>query len=307
MTKKIQLLFGLLAFAAVISVFSWFDYFNKGLAASFNLDSWTSKLSLKTDTDPDKDGLSNIDESYWNTDFQNPDTDGDGFLDGEEVVSGHDPSKAGPDDSLRDLNLTQKLSELTSAGLVEGSLKMDSSNLDKSLANLVDYTTDNATFSINGIVSENRLKIVDATRESQDKYLSDTYGIIKRFLVAYGDQLSNSSQYLDIIGVYGFAEPNVAFYFSGQEKVFTKIFDDAIKINVPKNWRDDHLRLVGEIKIAAESNRAISLGKNDPVKAAVAFEYFFGVIDRIPEWSWGYINKNRSENINNPLIESLSK
>ena len=99
----------------------------------------------------------------------------------------------------------------------------------------------------------------------------------------------------------------MAFYFSGQEKVFTKIFDDAIKINVPKNWRDDHLRLVGEIKIAAESNRAISLGKNDPVKAAVAFEYFFGVIDRIPEWSWGYINKNRSENINNPLIESLSK
>src|SRR3990167_9423282 len=200
MPKNIKIFFAILVLGAILSVFSLTDYFHQGKAFSFNFKNMLGNLSFKTDIDPDNDGLSNIDESYWNTDFQNPDTDGDGFLDGEEVVSGHDPSKAGPDDSLRDLNLTQKLSELTSAGLVEGSLKMDSSNLDKSLANLVDYTTDNATFSINGIVSENRLKIVDATRESQDKYLSDTYGIIKRFLVAYGDQLSNSSQYLDIIG-----------------------------------------------------------------------------------------------------------
>lgn len=305
--KKIQIVFGLLALGAVVSVFSWFDYFNKGLAASFNLSGWGSKLSFATDTDPDKDGLSNIDESYWNTDFQNPDTDGDGFLDGEEVASGHDPTKPGPDDSLKDMNLTQKLSELTSAGLYEGSLKLDNSNFDKSLASLVDYTTDNISFSINGIVSPAILKIINSSKENQNQYLSEVYGIIDNFLVSYGNELAALNKNLDIIGVYGFADASVINFFSYQEKFFMDIFDKAARIDVPENWKEEHLRLLGEIKIASESNRAIASGKDDPVKAAAAFEYLFGVLDRIPDWSWLYINKNRGENINNSLIESLSK
>src|SRR3989338_7250057 len=133
MTNKIKIFFGILTLFTAVSIFSWVDYFNQGLASSFNIKDWANGFSLKTDNDPDKDGLNNLDESYWNTDFQNPDTDGDGFLDGEEVASGHDPTKPGPDDSLKDINLTQKLSELTSAGLVEGSLKLSSPELEKSL------------------------------------------------------------------------------------------------------------------------------------------------------------------------------
>lgn len=306
MTNKIHIIFGLLALGAVVSVFSWFDYFNKGLAASFNLSGWESKLSFATDTDPDKDGLNNIDESFWNTDFQNPDTDGDGFLDGEEVASGHDPTKPGPDDSLKDMNLTQKLSELTSAGLYEGSLKLSGSDLDKSLANLVDYTTDNTALSINGVVSPSILKLVGATKNNQDQYLSETYEIIKQFLISYGYELRNLKQNLDTIGANGF-EPIVVSFFSNQEKIFTNIFNEASQINVPENWQNEHLELLGEIKITAESNRVISLGKDDPIKATVAFEQFFGVLDRIPDWTQTYIDKNRAEAVNNQHIESLSK
>ena len=64
------------------------------------------------DQDADKDGLTNREESTWNTDFENPDSDGDGFLDGEEVASGHDPLKPGPDDALllgSDVNVTDKV------------------------------------------------------------------------------------------------------------------------------------------------------------------------------------------------------
>ena len=50
--------------------------------------------------DDDGDGLPNSDEALWGTDINNLDTDGDGFLDGEEVAANHNPTIAGPDDQL---------------------------------------------------------------------------------------------------------------------------------------------------------------------------------------------------------------
>ncbi len=52
---------------------------------------------LKT-MDSDRDGLSDYDEIYiYHTDPYNPDTDGDGYTDGDEVKNGFDPNKAGGD------------------------------------------------------------------------------------------------------------------------------------------------------------------------------------------------------------------
>ena len=50
--------------------------------------------------DDNGDGLSNSDESLWGTDRKNPDTDGDGFLDGEEVANNHNPTIPAPNDIL---------------------------------------------------------------------------------------------------------------------------------------------------------------------------------------------------------------
>src|SRR3990167_1633294 len=131
MTNKIKLFVGFLGLIALVSVFSFFNSF--GNSSSTFLKPLTGSVLEAVDQDADKDGLANREESYWNTDFQNPDTDGDGFLDGEEVASGHDPLIPGSDDFLpTDANLTKKLSSLTLAGLYEGSLKSDSPNYDKS-------------------------------------------------------------------------------------------------------------------------------------------------------------------------------
>lgn len=48
--------------------------------------------------DPDKDGLNNNDEQRYGTSPTNPDSDGDGFLDGDEVAKGFNPLKAAPAD-----------------------------------------------------------------------------------------------------------------------------------------------------------------------------------------------------------------
>ena len=307
MPKNIKIFFAILVLGAILSVFSLTDYFHQGKAFSFNFKNMLGNLSFKTDIDPDNDGLDNIDESYWNTDFQNPDTDGDSFLDGEEVASGHDPTKAGPNDLLRDTNLTDKLAELTASGLYEGSLKPGSLNYEKSLTDLSQYAADNAAVAINKAVSPSVLKLVDSTHENQNKYLSQVYEVMKDFLVAYGNELGHLKDNLDIIGASGFKDKRVIDYSMKDQKIFTEIYNRSTGIQVPKNWQNEHLNLLGEMKIAIESNRAILAGENDPVKAAMAFDYLAQILERIPSWTNRYIEKNRTENVNNVLIEDLSR
>ncbi|MCC6290676.1 hypothetical protein IT398_01230 [Candidatus Nomurabacteria bacterium] len=51
-------------------------------------------------SDADNDGLTGWEERLWQTDPNNPDTDGDGTKDGEEVVQNRNPRLAGPNDPL---------------------------------------------------------------------------------------------------------------------------------------------------------------------------------------------------------------
>ncbi|MFH0856868.1 MAG: sulfatase-like hydrolase/transferase [bacterium] len=48
-------------------------------------------LNFEQETDSDKDGLSDLREKTLGTDRLNPDTDGDGFIDGVEVINGFNP------------------------------------------------------------------------------------------------------------------------------------------------------------------------------------------------------------------------
>ncbi len=50
--------------------------------------------------DTDRDGLKDFEETLWKTDPANPDTDGDGSTDGEEVQNDRNPLKKGPNDRL---------------------------------------------------------------------------------------------------------------------------------------------------------------------------------------------------------------
>ncbi|MBI2057810.1 MAG: hypothetical protein HYT63_02405, partial [Candidatus Yanofskybacteria bacterium] len=50
-----------------------------------------TKVDYEDSDDFDHDGLKNAEEAVWGSDPYNPDTDGDGYLDGEEVFSDHNP------------------------------------------------------------------------------------------------------------------------------------------------------------------------------------------------------------------------
>ncbi len=68
-----------------------------GNSAHVSLSS-TAKLpvtQVEVTNDPDNDGLDNLLERFYGTDMNNPDTDGDGVTDGEEVRSGRNPRGKG--------------------------------------------------------------------------------------------------------------------------------------------------------------------------------------------------------------------
>jgi len=74
------------------------QFFTVIMSSSAELNSEIIPEAVATSTlafDSDNDGLSDQDEKNYMTDLNNPDTDGDGFLDGAEVKSGYNPNGPG--------------------------------------------------------------------------------------------------------------------------------------------------------------------------------------------------------------------
>ena len=116
MTTQIKFFLVVLILAASFVVFRIFFLFSNRLDTAVAVND-PVKVEYDESNDYDHDGLSNTDEAYWNTDPFKADTDGDGFLDGEEVLSKHDPMDSGPEDSFEEKskiftsNLTESLLE----------------------------------------------------------------------------------------------------------------------------------------------------------------------------------------------------
>lgn len=137
MSGRIKILLAVLAVGASLSF--WYALSFSSSDAPYNAQTATIAQQAASAMDTDGDGLSDYEETYWNTDFKNPDTDGDGFKDGEEVLSGHSPTKKGPDDFLNNkANLTEKASSLLLGGLVTGDLDPTSPNYEAAITALID-------------------------------------------------------------------------------------------------------------------------------------------------------------------------
>ena len=278
---------------ALIAVFLVYSGF-KNLQVGLNLMPNQANINapLESDADWDDDGLPNREESFWNTDPNNPDTDGDGYLDGEEVASGHDPLITGPDDLLpTDDNLTIKMSQLTLAGLVEGSLRSGSSNYEQSLNDLADVIADDAINSLQIDLAKIDLVLIASDKFSQQTYIEELSPVFEELLTVFVKQMSELENNLNNIGAYGMAHGGVAKSFIGASSRYDEIFENLIKINVPKNWEDKHLGIVKLVGELSRASKAVVSGENDPIKAVVGLNKIVQLWMSLPTITEAYSKK----------------
>ena len=107
-SKKINIVVAILILLIGISIGGYWVLKSKTSQADFLKQMAQEIEDQKIIDDLDHDGLAGWEENLHKTDPNNPDTDGDGYLDGEEVAAGYDPTKKAPNDKLtNDTQTTQ--------------------------------------------------------------------------------------------------------------------------------------------------------------------------------------------------------
>lgn len=289
MPRKIKILIFALALIALVSVLSFSKAFKK-IPSYISAGVISSDLSFKANNDPDHDGLNNREESYWNTDPNNPDSDGDKFLDGEEVASGHHPLKPGPDDLLVNNNVTKKISELAIGGLVDGSLKPSNPNYSRSVNLVVDEILYQS--QINSSLTLPPLNTVENSPENIKKYGSE----VLPFLEAIS--IRDLDKFFDLLETMGdFDLSNPASLIENQ-KLRSKTVDatnqeilalhNQIKrlqaMSVPRKFTDAHLNLIIYFESIRKNYTLFQKVEDDPVQSLVALNTLVNLfISRLPE------------------------
>ena len=256
MTNKIKLFVGFLGLIALFSVFTFFTSFRN--SSSTFLKPLTGSVLEAVDQDVDKDGLDNREESYWNTDFQNPDTDGDGFLDGEEVASGHDPLKPGPDDILGPPSLTDKIQTLVVGGLYSEDLKPDSEKFESSINGLSAIIVDDFYQSLP--LQNPEIILTDNSKENQETYLKNAGQIIRQALM--GPHVTN-------ISLGQSADEYIVFLVESKNNL-KNAYERLTQMPVPKNWQEIHYALLGIINRSILDYGYIGSYQTDPYRAYIA-------------------------------------
>ncbi len=275
MPNKIKLVLILVAIVAVFSVYKLTQYVHK-IANEGSTYQEGSALA-NSDNDSDQDGINNREESYWNTDFQNPDTDGDGFLDGEEVASGHDPSKPGPDDALVSAkNLTEKSSALLVSGLAEGSLKTSSVKFDKSVDSVVDDLFYQSTINyqkttLNNLVT-GPIVIIGSDQKSVQEYLQKMNSVLALF---WSDDLKGFINVLNIFQeldkTQNYKDPKLKDSIDNEVARFENQIKQLETIPTPSNWVDIHSQLVLKMQSMAKNYLLFKNIGDDPMQGTISY------------------------------------
>ncbi len=294
MTPKIKLTAGILALTAGLAVWQFLSTFK--VAVVENRPSQDTSASLTPDLfsdpgDTDHDGLTDQEESYWGTDFQNPDTDGDGFKDGEEVATDHDPTVAGPKDSLRDENLTDVFSTLTFSGLVEGSLKPNNPAYRESLDTLTATLAHNALKAQGAKADRTRIHTIASNNATHATYVSEATDVIQRFLKELGGQLfylQNASTKSD---------SDIQIYFQSEAANLDSLANEAYAISVPQPWMANDISLIESIVSLGNIDASLAAAQTDPLRSVAALQGINIIIETVPQILRSYVAQIRAEQL----------
>lgn len=285
MPIKIKIFFSFLGLLALFSVLALVNSSKSLFSLSPSPNLLTGTVLEAVEQDADHDGLTNKEESYWNTDFQNPDTDGDGYLDGEEVASGHDPLKPGPDDNLlygprsqnaaKSKNITSDLADLITSGFYAGDLKKTAT--DATYAKAIDSLSlaviyDGVQALTPDDIKSEEIKTTSNIKTLQEQYVNNIVSIIEKNLLAeILTEPFEASRLLSGLDINNNANnKNITVYFLSKSEHINQIIQKVNALDVPKDWVNLHKALLTFLKDLQINYNSLASTEEDPLKALVA-------------------------------------
>lgn len=262
--------------------------------------------SENPDNDADKDGLKDWQEiQIYQSDPCKTDSDGDGYLDGEEITSGYNPIVKAPGDELpgtapkgpRPLpeNLTKALSSALAQQIVNG--KIESFSQDGQIlspAELSAYPAirqsvmeisaqKDSIFAAEPIADAELRVSQDNSGQAISKYLNDLENILKKSSLQPSDV--ESQIFLDFMQNGG---PGTIIQQAQQD--YQNAFNDLKKITVPSKFLDLHKRQLNIFSQLAKIYSAIITTEADPLRASLALEQYSSLLEQIVTWSKDFAN-----------------
>lgn len=239
-------------------------------------------LAKKLAIDSDNDGLVDWEETLWQTDENNPDTDGDGAKDGQEVKLGRDPNKAGPDDVYAKLippessdsnnthsyqyqynaelgtTLTDKLSRNLFLNYVQAkSAGLYNTDTNQTIADGLSDEFSGAGLYTN--ITEKNLRTTINTELAVRNYLNSVGAILEAIKNALGDEFAIINEALDT------NDNSSLSLLMGYENNYKAVLNKILNLSVPSDLIPEHLELARVFDTLAQVLSIIRKANNDLV------------------------------------------
>ena len=126
-------------------------------------------------------------------------------------------------------------------------------------------------------------------------YVTET--IWELFLKSFMEEMKNLEPKLELTNNGGFNNDEFIIYFSLKSKEFQDIANQLTKINVPQNWKDEHVNFYRLISKLLISNKALAEANEDTIKATLAFSLLGNAADEFAPLIKRYTDKIALENL----------
>lgn len=238
-------------------------------------------------SDDDNDGLSNNDEVFWGTDLKNPDTDGDGYLDGEEVAADHDPTIPAPDDKLPVDSKSGQGTLPQNDGLTAGQYFVDDYDLSEERSNLTEkfegeYGAGNRSRSLLRKFADEQSINAMLPRPSNNLLQEgglNTAAKISQYLVVADNRGALANEMLYTRAQQDLREDNNSKTMEALISLVQAYRANLEEIEVPAAAVEVHWLLLGYTEALIDTFRQIAMWNNDPARSSVATRQL-EVIDR---------------------------
>lgn len=219
-------------------------------------------------SDIDKDGLFDKEEPLYRTDPLNKDTDGDGFLDGEEVAAGCSPILVSPRDcnlkpglSQAEVNLTDYFASLIVGGFLSDDLNKSNPNFQNYIATLTEEASQIQRTVL--YIDESNFDTEttdDDSKKTGQEYLNKLEDILRNHFLKKEDGQG--------IGINDLVDFDYSPYLKDAETTHKELSE----LKSPPSWTELHknlLKFFFELKTYFSN---LDNQKEDPIKALLTLK-----------------------------------